>query len=313
MFGPLFQFLESIKLAIVLLLLLAAGGILGGILPQGAAAGELAGAHPRLSEALSALGLFDYFHSPLFFALVGLFVLNLGCCAAHRFSIQLRKKARLRFGPDILHLGLLVLVVGAVLGSAERKDFDVMLSKGDAVGLPDGRMLRLLDFEYQSYPDGRPQAWISTVEFSPAGDGTSVAKIEVNHPLRLGGLTVYQVGYAKQPSALLEGPSGKKVRLFGGESASLGEGGELLFMGESSEGGSETGAFILSRKGSGERMTLSPGGTLEGWRLAELGRVEVSGLRASRDPGFPVALAGFLLIATGLALTYIQKMKDAKR
>lgn len=316
MIASLVRFLRSVKLAVVLIILLALGGVLGGFLPQGAAASVFVQAHPKLSRILQAGGMFDFFRSPLFFATAGLFLLNLGTCTAHRLSAQLKKKGRdRRFGPDILHLGLLVLALGAVLGAGGRKNYEFWLAPGDAAVLPDGRSMRLVDFDYKTYPDGRPEAWISRVEISPKIPGGKPlgATIEVNHPLRLGTISVYQTSYANRVTALFESPLGSVIRLSGGEKTTFGPDGSVFFMAEQGEGEARIGLFILENAAGKRVFRIGPGGELAGWRLLELKDAEMTGLRASADPGYGIVLAGFILIAAGLILTYIQKIKDMHR
>lgn len=307
------KFLRSIKLAIVLLVLIALGSGIAGLLPQAPAGG---GSMARDLEGLAlALGFGTWFHSPVFYALVAVFALNLGVCTAYRLWGQVRKKGRRRFGPDILHLGLLVLIAAAVLGSASKKESSFMMSKGDVVALPDGQTLSLLDFQFQTYSDGRPRAWISTVELGPGPDRPGRSKIidiEVNHPLRLKGLSIYQSSYATTTAAVMQGPGAARIRLFGGDSASLPELGPVYFM--AVEGSQEAPVALLVTESKGERHINRLGleGRLGNWTLMEIAQVQVTGLRASSDRAYPAILAGFLLLALGLCLTYIQKLKDMK-
>lgn len=105
------KLLKSIKLAIVLIVVIGAGSILATLLPQGAS-----------SRA--------YFGSALFLVPVALFFLNLSACTISRLRRELGKKTRRRHGPDILHLGLLLLIIGGIITSTARKEGLVMLAAG---------------------------------------------------------------------------------------------------------------------------------------------------------------------------------------
>jgi cytochrome c biogenesis protein ResB len=189
------------------------------------------------------------------------------------------------------------------------------MSKGDGVSLPGGRQLSLVDFEYRSYPDGRPQAWISTVELSPApgkAGGASRRAIEVNHPLRIGSVSIYQVGYSKTTAALFGNSKAELVRVFGGQTSELAGLGPVFFMAQEGAGPTAQGLFTVTGADGKKAQRLSLGDSLGDWSLEDLREVEVTGLRAATDPGYPAVFAGFILIALGLGLTYIQKLKDMK-
>lgn len=307
----LFKALRSVKLALALLALIAAGSAVASLVPQGLEAEAYRKAYPLFAGGLLALGLDRYFSSLLFLATVALFIVNLGSCTAHRLLGQLRKKGGARrFGPDILHAGLLVLCLGAALSASGRKEFKLSLSRGDEVALPGGQLLRLQDIELRRYPDGSPASYLSTVEIRE-GQKARTGRIAVNRPLKLGGVSVYQTNYGRAASAILESPSLGVSRLYGGESKGLEGGGKLLFMAMTGSGPSEAGLFVLSAEGSQDRLLRAgAGGEVAGYRIRAFEEGEVSGLKVASDPGYPLVLGGFALIALGLCLTYIQKIRD---
>jgi cytochrome c biogenesis protein len=311
--SKLFKALRSVKLALALVALIAAGAATATFIPQGLASGAYRKAYPLAAEGLLALGLDRYFSSPLFLATVALFIVNLGSCTAHRLVSQLKKKGGARrFGPDILHAGLLVLCLGAALSAAGRKEVKVSLSRGDEVALPGGEILRLQDIELERYPDGSPQSYLSTVELVE-GQKAHLERISVNHPLKAGGVSIYQTDYGRAASAILEPPSGGATRIYGGETKGLAGGGSLLFMARTGSGTSERGLFVLTAAGGQDRLLKAGAGEeVAGFRLRAFEEGEVSGLKIASDPGFPLVLAGFALIALGLCLTYIQKIGDMK-
>ncbi len=158
--------LTSIKLAITLIAVIGVGSLLATVVPQGKFSGT-------------------YFGSALFLVPLVLFFLNLGACTVDRLRRELRKKTRHRHGPDILHVGLLVLILGGFLTAAARKEGMVMLAPGESVDLPGGEILRLVRFEEERYPDGRIKGWTSIVDVEK--NGTSIhagQSVKVNIPLR---------------------------------------------------------------------------------------------------------------------------------
>jgi cytochrome c biogenesis protein ResB len=309
--SKLFKPLRSVKLAVALVALIAAGAAAASLVPQGLSSEAYHKAFPLIAGGLLALGLDHYFSSLLFLATVALFIVNLGSCTAYRLVSQFKKKGgKRRFGPDILHAGLLVLCLGAVLSAAGRTQVKASLSRGDEVALPGGQFLKLQDIELRRYPDGSPQSYISTVELRTGG-ASRLARISVNHPLKVGKISIYQTDYGRAASAILDSPSGGALRVYGGETKSLADGGKLLFMAVTGAGAEERGLFALTAEGrKDEVLRAGAGEEVAGFKVRAFEEGEVSGLKIASDPGYPFALSGFLIIAIGLCLTYIQKIRD---
>jgi cytochrome c biogenesis protein len=79
-------FLASIKFAIILLVCIALGSILGTIIKQGAGPDEYLSLYSEGTyRIITLLGLNDVYHSPWFFALLFLFAINLTLCTLRRF------------------------------------------------------------------------------------------------------------------------------------------------------------------------------------------------------------------------------------
>lgn len=193
-------FFKSLKLAAWLIAVLAVGSALATAIPQGLDAESYAAAYGKLLGGLVfRSGLADFFVSPLFLAPSFLFFANLSACTMDRLVRELKKKERRRHGPDILHVGLMLLVVGGILSFSGRAEGAASLAAGESAILPDGRTLRLDRLERRTYEDGRPRDWISTVSVLREGR-TEIEgyPLRVNHPLRLGRLTLYQASYAQE-------------------------------------------------------------------------------------------------------------------
>lgn len=177
----LLALLGSTRLAIVTLSYLAVACMLATLVPQS-----------------------RFFASPAFILPAFLFFANLSTCTAKRLVAQLRKRNHRRFGPDILHFGLMLLVLGSVWSVASRQEGAVLLTVGQSVNLPDGSVLRLDDFRFERYPDGRPRDWVSVVSIQRLGRWTINRKdIRVNAPLSYAGLTFYQASYQSMPDGSL--------------------------------------------------------------------------------------------------------------
>jgi cytochrome c biogenesis protein ResB len=151
---------------------------------------------------LSAISTFSaqpeaFFGTLGFFALAFLFFVNLCCCTLRRFTRELKKTSGRNFGPDVLHGGLILFMIAALISVYNRMEGHVMIQEGETVQMPDGSMLTLEECEYQQYENGRPKDWISYLTVTRDGETLlSRAPLRVNHPVTLNGYTLYQVSYA---------------------------------------------------------------------------------------------------------------------
>jgi len=304
----IFAALASIRLAVILIAYLAAAGVAASLVPQGHRADYYAERYPHaLARAITLAGFSDFFRSPLFLAPAALFFLNLGACTVGRFARERRRPAR-RHGPDLLHLGLLLLILASVLSFTGRQSGGVRLARGDSVRLPGGRLLDLTDFAYLSYADGRPRDWISTVRVS---EGTTVLMegypIRVNHPLRLGLLSIYQASSESETVLVLRDSSGLVHDLAPGEETE--SGGAKLFLVDPGRTGGKARLRVQDASGS-RTVDLGSGDTVDGLTVVGSREVLLSGLEAVYDPGFPFVLVSLALAAFGIFLTFFQKLRD---
>ncbi|MBN1837714.1 MAG: cytochrome c biogenesis protein ResB, partial [Spirochaetales bacterium] len=217
--ATLYKLLRSVKLAVVLILIIAALSILATLIPQKQDPAFYLGRYPRLpARMVIGLRLDDFFRSVLFLVPVGLFLVNLSVCTVDRLARRARAKAKPRYGPDLIHLGLLLLIVGALFSVLGRREALVYLAEGQEILLPGDYALRVLSFTFEQYEDGRPKDWISTVRVSRGGATVIPAqRIEVNKPLTVNRVRIYQSSYADQAWAVLVDPEGKERGLSPGQ------------------------------------------------------------------------------------------------
>jgi cytochrome c biogenesis protein len=306
----LYRFFKSVRLAIVLLLVLTALSILATLVPQGQQpAYYFHNYPPLLARLITGLGYSSFFKSWLFFIPCALFFVNLAVCTVDRLAGRLKRKARRRYGPDLVHVGLLVLIVGALFTATGRQEGTFFLGRGDSIDLPMGYSLRLVDYSYHQYEDGRPKDWISTVE---ARRGESLLEasypIEVNRPLRLRGMKIYQSSFKREDTALLRDQSGQLEALQSGKHFQWEE--SILFF-----SGIDAGQAVFERwqgRTFAEELRRGASQPIGPYTIVELSSRDLTGLKAVKDPGFAPVLAALALVTAGLALTFIQKRKDEK-
>ncbi len=288
--NPVLRVLTSVKVAIALIAWLVLGGIAATLVP--------------------ALGT-GFFRSPFFIAPAIAFFVNLAACSVRRLVRELRRPGRHRHGPDVLHLGLLVLMVGAVISYQGKRMGTVSLAPGESATLPDGSTLTVTDFRFDRYPDGRPKDWATTVRIER--DGQTLLDgfvLRVNRPLRRSGFTYYQSSYGERWQLGLRTGTGPDITLHEGEQATL-DGTVVAFMSAEAVDG-----FVRAvvRVGEAEAMTVvraGPGDTLGGAVVTGVRAVLTTGIQAVADPGWPVVAAAFALIAIGTAFTFFQKLREA--
>jgi hypothetical protein len=269
------RFITSVKLAVGLIVYLAVTSIASTLVP---------GWGTR------------FFTSVAFLVPAGAFFVNLTACSIRRFVRELRRPHRRRHGPDVLHLGLIVLMVGSVVSYVAKGTGSVTLAPGQSVNLPDGSTLTVTDFRYDRYPDGRPKDWISTLRVTGGNaEALDGFELRVNRPLRRGGYTIYQSSYDAVWRLALRDDAGAERVLYQGERTDLG-GIPVLFM-SVEEGGSSTAARAVVRIGEGgeARVVRAAAGDL----LADDTVADVSSVLATG------------IMAVGTAFTFLQKLREA--
>jgi cytochrome c biogenesis protein ResB len=308
----LLKWLKSMKLAAGLLAYLAISGGLATLIPQGLEAAYYEGTYPRLLALVILQSGFSHFFTSLLFLIPSfLFFANLSTCAVDRVLRELRKQGGRRHGPDILHLGLMILVLGAVLSFSARQEGSVVLAVGDSVELPDGRSMKLTQFDYRQYKDGRPQDWISTVDVTREGKTEIEAfPIRVNHPLKLGSMSVYQATHSIATVLTLQDPEGQESRLGQGEEATFG-GTRANFMATDPATG-EAILRISDGASSPEIARVRAGKSAGPFAVIAFEDIDLTGLEAAIDPGFGLVLAALIIVLAGLFLTFFQKLGDMK-
>mgnify|MGYP001158843648 CR=1 FL=1 len=339
-FDKIYDALRSVKLAVVLLVLLTLFAIAGGIVPQGRTADFYRLHYPGAgADIILTLDLDHVFSSALFLLVAAVFVLNLTICTFHRLTGEFSKpRGKRRHGPDILHVGLIVLMFGGILTARARTETTINLRRGESADLPDGSKIVLVDMHYEQYPDGRPKSWESTVEIhngsspAPAADAQHSARqfrVRVNSPLRLKGYSIYQQNWHNEKQVVLKDAGGTSLALEPGARAATKEG-FVLFMtlddapsstaGEAAQANASApegpsaafpqGAiFLLEDKGKRTVVRVFPGQSIGPFTFDGYIDQSVSGLAVVSDRGYPFVAAGFILVILGVFITYIRKLK----
>ncbi|MDH4197182.1 MAG: cytochrome c biogenesis protein ResB, partial [Candidatus Aminicenantes bacterium] len=251
------RFFASLKLAIVLLIVLAVASVFGTLIPQGRSAAEYAARYGALAQPLIRLQFTSLYHSAWFLAVLFLFALNIIVCTLTRLAPKFRRAFRPKvpsdpkaisalavkdrskrnaavaeaaaevravlnkhhyrvrkaesesrvfllgrkrvlgwFGSDVVHIGLLVILAGAIVTGLGGFRTDLSLKEGQTLEVPRaGFLLRLDKFETEYYPQGGVKDWKSSLTVLDGGAAVMSGVVEVNHPLSYRGFSFYQTSY----------------------------------------------------------------------------------------------------------------------
>jgi hypothetical protein len=306
----LYDFFRSLKLAIVLILFITFFSIISTLIPQNQDLEFYMGTYSRFTAWLIVTsGYNDFFKSFLFLAPSVFFFLNLSTCTFHRFKNRLAKKAKKRFGPVILHIGLLVMIIGGVVTVIGRDEGYASLEVGDEISIPGGYTMTLTNFEFLKYENGSPKDWISTVKVVKEDKVIHEAfPIEVNRPLKLGNVKLYQSSYDIGAFILVTDPDGKEYRLNAGQMIPVGD--EAYILRDVSQSSAHFDHWVDHE--IVDHIDFGLAESIDIYKITSMENKMSTGLQMVRDPGYYPILLGLLLLTLGLFLTYIQKIGDNK-
>ncbi len=313
----LYNFFRSLKLAIGLILFITLTSIVSTFIPQKQDPDFYRELYSRFTAWLiDATGYDDFFKSLIFLVPSSLFFINLSTCTFHRFRTRLKNKVRKRFGPDILHIGLLVMIVGGVITLAGREEGFTMLSVGDQINVPGGYVMTLENFEFLTYENGTPKDWISTVKVVKGEEIIHESfPIEVNKPLKIGYVKLYQSSYDIQSYIILSDPDEKMYKLSVDQMIPLDDKGYILRAVDKDEkDASKSTAHFDYWQGHEvvDHQDFGISESIDIYTIEEMESTMATGLQMVIDPGYYPILIGLLLLTLGLFITYIQKIGDDK-
>lgn len=233
-FRKIWAALTSLKLAVMLILILAFFQVVGSIIPQNMDPEYYADAWSRGTyDTLEALGLLNVFGSPLFLVPALLLGLNVGCCAANIVSRFFTKKATHRdFVSALYHLTMLAMFAGFFTTFLVSFGGELTLAPGDetsvplkwsetnynrlagGLGLPvppdadSDFKIRLRSFDTTNVEMGGElfvKDWVSSLEVIEKGVTVYVKDVEVNDPMVWRGLKFYQASYEQRITFEVDG------------------------------------------------------------------------------------------------------------
>lgn len=166
------RFLTSMKTTVPLLGLIILFSLPGTILPAGT----------------------GWYRSTLYMIPWFLFFLNLCACALKRFLRHFRGE-KLPWGADLIHLGLMLMLLWGFASTATRQEWYAEVEPGDILEMEGSGSWQVTELLRRDWPDGSPQEWITVLQPETEAESTDVLRVRVNHPARIGPYRVYQQAF----------------------------------------------------------------------------------------------------------------------
>ncbi len=117
-------------------------------------------------------------------------------------SLSARKGLAGKLGPIIVHIGLIILLIGSAYGNFSSQSKEQYLKLGESLNLINESKhskvtIKLKNFLIERENDGKPKQFISNLDFFSEEENLNEVKIvQVNHPIRFQGLTIYQADWS---------------------------------------------------------------------------------------------------------------------
>lgn len=340
--NKIYRFLTSIRLAIVLLVVIAILCVLCTLIPQNEPQAVYLEKYGEFGMSVIQLFGFDHVLSSFWMYFTGMiFAINLGLCTWSRFRWAMacsKKQIRIdAWGSPLLHVGLCLILVGAALsiGMGHQIYYEIPVGKTAKVSGVSGIFeLQVDDFTIEYYEDNiSPKQYRSDITVK-GGEGKEVSLMtEVNAPAKYDGVTIIQQAYGWQTTITLSSAAASRqvevkdnewITLFGeGEDrVSLG----IAFYPDYAEvdgepklmSNQDNNPYILWVVTKGEitvaadMLALGESTTIfESLGITFDGYDYYTGLQIKYDPGIPVIFAGFLLVCIGLMIRYVFVKKQS--
>jgi cytochrome c biogenesis protein len=261
-----------------------------------------------------------------------------------------RKRVLGLFGSDIVHLGLLIIILGGIISGLGGFRTSLNISEGETLPVPQANFkLRLDKFITEYHPNGSVRDWKSTLTVLENGLDVLSKTIEVNHPLSHKGFVFYQssVGWDwKNPTLEIWAKKKndpaylKKFELGVGEKAQLGEdnieitvlnfvpdfiiganneiatrsrdpNNPAAYIEGSKEGEKVFSSWIFAKFPDFGRMHSDIETDLS-FEFKDIKAAQYSGIQMAKDPGVNLIWVGCTLLMVGLLVAFFWPPREIK-
>ena len=228
-----------------------------------------------------------------------------------------------RLGPILIHLGMILLMIGATYGSLNGQTIEKFLAPGRSIDLLDKNNEKKLTIELQKFkierdPKGIAEQYRSIVQIIDPNGNNQEKEISVNYPLRYQGLTLYQADWSLA-AITIEIDNSPKLQIPIESIPELGEQVWGAVLPTKTDGAdpvlltvnSELGPVIIYDNEGTRLLSLSINkeGKIKESVIKIINIVPSSGLLLKRDPGVPLVYTSFAIILIGGSLSLISTKK----
>ena len=228
-----------------------------------------------------------------------------------------------RLGPILIHLGMILLMIGATYGSLNGKTIEKFLAPGRSIDLLNnneekGLTIELKKFKIERDPQGRAEQYRSIVNVIEPNGNNQSKEISVNYPLRYKGLTLYQADWALAAITIQIGNS-PKLQVPIEPIPQLGEQVWGTIIPTNKDGKDPILVTVDSELGpvniyDSDGKLLTTISTNEEEKVKEalikiINIIPSSGLLLKHDPGVPLVYSSFAIILIGGSLSIISTKK----
>ncbi len=237
--------------------------------------------------------------------------------------IAARKGVIGRVGPILIHLGMILLMIGATYGSLNGKTIEKFLAPGRSIDLLDrnkekGLTIELQKFQIERDPKGRAEQYRSLVNIIEENGNSKVKEISVNYPLRYKGLTLYQADWSLA-AVTIQIDNSPKLQIPIKKIPELGEQVWGTVIPTKKDGtdpilltvNNELGPVLIYDNDGTKLISLSPNKEAEvkDTLIKIINIIPSSGLLLKHDPGVPIVYSSFAIILIGSFLSIISTQK----
>ena len=228
-----------------------------------------------------------------------------------------------RLGPILIHLGMILLMIGATYGSLNGKTIEKFLAPGRSIDLLNnneekGLTIELQKFQIERDPQGRAEQYKSIVNVIEPNGNNQSKEISVNYPLRYKGLTLYQADWSLA-AITIQIDNSPKLQIPIEPISELGEQVWGTIIPTNKDGKDQILLTVDSELGPVNiydndgtlltKLSINKEEKVKGALIKLINIIPSSGLLLKHDPGVPLVYLSFAIILIGGSLSIISTKK----
>jgi len=228
-----------------------------------------------------------------------------------------------RLGPILIHLGMILLMIGATYGSLNGKTIEKFLAPGRSIDLLNnneekGLTIELQKFQIERDPQGRAEQYKSIVNVIEPNGNNQSKEISVNYPLRYKGLTLYQADWSLA-AITIQIDNSPKLQIPIEPISELGEQVWGTIIPTNKDGKNQILLTVDSELGPVNiydndgtlltKLSINKEEKVKGALINIINIIPSSGLLLKHDPGVPLVYLSFAIILIGGSLSIISTKK----